>query len=280
MRKVPVQKIGEIVQDLFLEINVQIDPDIENKIRNCLKEGTSEQEKYVLKILLENADYAKEERLPLCQDTGVAVVFLEIGQDVYLTDGSLDEAIQSAVREAYEKGYFRKSVVSDPVLRENTKDNTPAFIHTEIVPGNAIKITCLAKGGGSENSSALVMLSPSAGIEGVKNFVLETVKKAGPNACPPIIVGVGIGSTFDGCALLAKKAILRKMGERHPHKAYAELEASLLKKMNETGIGPQGYGGKCTALEVFVETAPCHIASLPVAVNIQCHSARSKSRII
>ncbi len=280
MRDVSVLNIGDIVRELFLDINVHINPDIKEKLATCLGKASSDQEKYVLQTLLDNAKCAQQEKLPLCQDTGISVVFLEIGQGIHLIDGSLDETVQAAVRDAYDKGYFRKSVVADPLYRENTKDNTPALIHTEIVPGDKIKIICLAKGGGSENTSALAMLKPSEGIEGIHEFVLNTVRKAGPNACPPIIVGVGIGSTFDGCALLAKKAILRSMGERHTRQEYAELEKDLLQKINNTGIGPQGYGGKCTALEVFIETAPCHIASLPVAVNIQCHSARHQSRIL
>ena len=231
--------------------------------------------------MLENADLARESGVPLCQDTGLAVVFLEIGQDLHLAGGDLYEAVHGGVRKGCAEGYLRASVVSPPVgKRVNTGDNTPAIIHTTIVPGDRLRIVVAPKGGGSENTSAIRMLRPADGRDGVKRFVLETVAKAGPNPCPPIVVGVGIGGTFELCALLAKKALLRRLGETHPEPDFSELEGELLGAVNRLGIGPAGLGGSVTALAVHVETHPCHIASLPVAVNINCHSHRHREVLL
>jgi fumarate hydratase subunit alpha len=208
------------------------------------------------------------------------VVFMEIGQDVHLSGGTLKEAVDEGVRRGYQEGYFRGSIVGDPFQRKNTGDNTPCVLYTEIVPGDRVTVRFAPKGGGAENMSALRMLTPSAGVEGVKQFVIETVRNAGANPCPPIVIGVGIGGTFEKCAVLAKKALFRKVGERNPNEMVADLERELLKKVNELGIGPAGFGGKTTALDVFIEAHPCHIASLPVAVNMQCHAARHKEIII
>lgn len=280
MNKISVNKIKAHVKEMFLQLNVIADPVIVETLKRALDQSQSEKETYALQVLIENATIAEKEKVPTCQDTGIAVVFLEIGQDVFLIDGDLKIAIEAGVREAYEEGYFRKSVVKDPLKRENTGTNLPAMIHVDIVPGSQIKIQCLAKGGGSENCSALKMMSPSAGIEGIKDFVLETVHNCGPNGCPPFIVGIGLGGSFDYCALLAKKALFRHFNDRHPDPVYAEMEIELFSKINETDIGPQGYGGQCTTLEVFVETLPCHIASMPVAVNMQCHASRHLTRMI
>jgi len=226
----------------------------------------------ILEQILENHRIAREEGVPACQDTGVAMVFLELGQDVHLVGGDLYEAINEGVRQGYTEGYLRKSLVNDPLFkRVNTGDNTPAMIYVDIVPGEDLKITVAPKGGGAENMSGLAMLAPAVGVDGVKQFVVDQVRKAGSNPCPPIIVGVGIGGTFDRVALLAKKALLRPAGSRNPDPMYAELEKELLAEVNKLGIGPQGFGGRTTALAVNIETAPCHIASLPVAVNINCH---------
>ncbi len=280
MKEISADSIKAHVKEMFLQLNVRADPYVIEALQQALDQSVSEQESYALKMLIENASVAEKEKIPSCQDTGIAVVFLQIGQAVVLTGGDLKTAVESGVREAYEEGYFRKSVVSDPLLRENTGTNLPAMIHTDIVPGDRIKIQCLAKGGGSENCSTLRMLSPSAGIKGIKDFVLETIRNCGPNGCPPFIAGIGIGGSFDQCALLAKKALFREFGNRHPDPYYAEMETELLQKINKTGIGPQGYGGQCTVMEVFIETMPCHIASLPVAVNMQCHASRHLTRII
>lgn len=233
-----------------------------------------------MKQLLENAHIARENAVPMCQDTGFAVVFLELGQDVNITGGFLYDAVNEGVRKGYTEGYLRKSIVNHPLQRINTGDNTPAVIHTSIVPGDKLTITVAPKGGGSENMSAIRMLKPAEGREGVKKFVLETVKNAGPNPCPPVIVGVGMGGTFEKAALLAKQALLRPLGQPHPESDIAELESELLEEINKTGIGPQGLGGRTTALGVHILTYPCHIASLPVAVNINCHAARHKKAVL
>ena len=230
--------------------------------------------------LVENAEIARAEQVPMCQDTGFAVVFVELGQDAHITGGPLNDAINAGVAKGYTEGYLRKSIVGHPLERKNTGNNTPAIIHTEIVPGDRLKITIAPKGGGSENMSGVRMLKPSDGIEGVKKFVVELVKSAGSNPCPPIIVGVGIGGTMDKAAVLSKKALLRRIGEHNPNPQDAELEKELLRLVNNTGVGPAGLGGRITALAVNVETFPCHIASLPVAVTIQCHAARHKEAIL
>ncbi|MFQ6059665.1 MAG: fumarate hydratase, partial [Anaerolineae bacterium] len=235
----------------------------------------------VLGQLLENAQIARDERMPLCQDTGVTVVFLELGQDVHIVGGDLAQAINEGVRKGYQEGYLRKSVVDKPLsARINTRDNTPAVIHTEVVPGDRLKITVMPKGGGAENMSTLKMLSPAAGRQGVVDFVVKTVDEAGGKPCPPTIVGVGVGGSAEYAFFLAKRALLRPVGKPHPDPEVAELEAEILERANRLGIGPMGLGGRTTVLAVHVETHPCHIASLPVAVNIQCHSARHKEAVL
>jgi fumarate hydratase subunit alpha len=259
----------------------ELDEDLIGALTEGLRKEESPVGKQILEQILENAKISRNTRLPSCQDTGFAVVFLEIGQDVCLEGPELSEAVYEGVRRGYEKYYLRKSIVDDPaVSRKNTRDNTPAVIHTEIVKGDRVKIVLAAKGGGSENMSAVAMLKPADGIQGVRKFVVDTVKKAGGNPCPPIIVGVGVGGTFEKCALLAKKALLRPLGSHNPDERYATLEKELLAEINATGIGPQGLGGRVTALGVHVETFPCHIASLPAAVNINCHASRHKEVII
>jgi len=234
----------------------------------------------VFRQLIKNAEIAREEKVPMCQDTGFAVVFLELGQEVKIEGGDLYAAVNEGVRRGYKEGYLRKSIVADPLNRVNTGDNTPAIIHTEIVPGDSLKITVAPKGGGSENMSALKMLKPAEGVEGVKKFVIDTVRVAGSNPCPPVVVGVGIGGTFEKSAILAKKALLRPVGESSPIPEIAKLEAELLEQINKIGIGPQGFGGIITALDVHVEVYATHIACLPVAVNINCHAARHKTAVL
>ena len=234
----------------------------------------------ILDKIVTNAEIAKNERMPICQDTGMACVFVEIGQDVHIVGGSLEEAINEGVRRGYDKGYLRKSVVKDPIHRVNTKDNTPAIIHYEIVPGDKLKLTVAPKGFGSENMSQIKMLKPSDGIEGVKEFIIKVIKDAGPNPCPPMIVGVGIGGSFEKAAYLSKKALIRSIDSKNENKYYGDLEDELLIKINELGIGPQGFGGKTTALGINIETYPTHIAGLPVAVNISCHATRHKEAIL
>lgn len=236
--------------------------------------------KEILQILMQNADIAHNEQVPMCQDTGFAVVFVELGQDVRIEGGDLYEAINEGVRKGYTEGYLRKSVVSHPLERKNTGDNTPAVIHTKIVPGESLHIIVAPKGGGSENMSAIKMLKPADGVEGAKKFIIDTVKAAGPNPCPPIVVGVGIGGTFEKAAQLSKEALLRELGEKSKYPDIAELETELLEEINKLGIGPQGLGGKTTALGVHVEIYAAHIASLPVAVNINCHAARHKEVVL
>ena len=275
MREVHVDNIISAIEALFIDANINAS----NNIVEALNEGIGKEEspvgKEVLRELIRNIDIAKEEHIPICQDTGLAVTFLEIGQDVHIHGGSLIDAINEGVRRAYKNGYLRKSCC-DPFSRKNTGDNTPAIIHTSIVPGDRIKIVALPKGGGSENYGEVRMLVPSQGREGVKSFVLEMVKKGGPNPCPPIIVGVGIGGNFETSALLSKEALMVPIGRRNENPSIAELELEILNDINGTGIGPQGYGGTLTALDVHVKMMPCHIASLPVAVNIQCHAHRIK----
>ena len=280
VRNIPSEQITDAVARLYVDANLNLPEDVLDAVRSCSKNETSLIGREILSSILENADVAAKERLPLCQDTGVAVAFIELGQDVHVTGGGLNEAIHEGVRRAAKEGYLRRSMMADPLRRTNTGDNTPAVIHVEIVPGDRIKLTVLAKGGGAENMSRIAMLTPSAGIEGGRQFVVETVRLAGANPCPPVIVGVGIGGTFDLAPLLAKKSLLRKLGERHPDPFYANLEIELLDEINRLGIGPQGLGGSCTALDVLVEVSACHIASLPVAVIFQCHSAKHKSAVI
>lgn len=281
LRNISVDQIRETVTELFLGANRYIGQDVTEKIEHFKGLEASPVGRNVLDQLLENNRIAAEDKVPICQDTGMAVVFVDLGQDVYLEGGDFEEAIQEGVRQAYEKGYFRKSVVGEPLFnRVNTKDNTPAVIHTRIVPGDKVHILATAKGFGSENMSALKMLVPADGIEGVKNFVLQTVKNAGPNPCPPIVVGIGIGGTFEQAALMAKRMTARPLNEDNPDPRYAELEKELLEKINRLGIGPAGIGGNTTALKVNIEYAATHIAGLPVAVNICCHAARHAERTI
>jgi len=280
MRNVNVKLIIESVKKLCMDANYYLGDDVVAAIRNAVAKEESPLGREILNQILQNAEIAKNEKMPLCQDTGLAAIFAELGQDVHVEGGDFESAIQEGVRQGYAEGYLRKSIVEDPLRRKNTGDNTPAVISTRIVSGDKIKITILPKGGGSENMSAIKMLKPSDGEEGVKSFVVDTVRKAGGNPCPPIIVGVGIGGSFDKCAYLAKKALLRKVGSAHPDPYYAAMERELLERVNNTGVGPQGLGGRITALAVHIEAHPCHIASLPAAVNTQCHSARHKEVII
>ncbi|RMG97612.1 MAG: fumarate hydratase [Candidatus Dadabacteria bacterium] len=276
MREVPVQQITEAVRRLCVEANTRLGDDVVRAFERFRDAEQSPTGRDVLGQLLENARIARDEGLPLCQDTGFAVVFVDLGQDVHLVGGDLYEAVNEGVRRGYEEGYLRKSIVADPLRRKNTGDNTPAVVHVRIVPGDRVRITFAPKGGGSENMSGIAMLKPADGVEGVKRFVVERVREAGPNPCPPTIVGVGIGGTFEVAALLAKRALLRPVGEPNPDPFYADLEQELLGRINALGIGPAGLGGTTTSLAVHIEAHPCHIASLPVAVNIQCHSARHK----
>ncbi len=279
-KDIPYEKIVDTVAKLCIDANCLIGDDIINAFKKGLEIEVSPTGKDILNQLIENAEIAKKEMIPACQDTGFAVVFLELGSGVKITGGELFDAINAGVAKGYKEGYLRKSIVFDPLRRKNTDDNTPAVIHTEIIPGDSLKITVAPKGGGSENMSEVKMLTPAAGVEGIKDFVVDRVLRSKANPCPPIIVGVGIGGTFEKVAYLAKKALLREVGSVHPDPFYAELEKDLLERINKTGIGPQGFGGRVTALAVFIETFPCHIASLPVAVNINCHAARHKSAVL
>lgn len=279
MREISAEKITETVARLCIDANILLPDDV----RACIAEKRREESfgiaGEILDKITENYKIAENENLPICQDTGVACVFLEIGQDVHI-DGDIENAVNEGVRRGYADGYLRKSVVRDPLDRVNTGDNTPAMIYYDIVSGDKLKITVAPKGFGSENMSAIKMLRPSDGVSGVKDFVLKTVEEAGPNPCPPVIVGVGIGGTFDKAALLAKKALLRETGKHNPNPEYEELEKELLEKINALGIGPQGFGGKTTALAVHIDYMPTHIAGLPVAVNINCHVARHKTEVL
>ena len=274
MRKVDVSEITKTVKKLCIDANYYLNDDIRKRFKESKEAESFPVAKDIIEILEENADIAKNEQMPMCQDTGMTLVFLEIGQEVQIVGGVLEDAINEGIRQGYIEGYLRKSVVGDPLERINTKDNTPGVIYYDIVPGDDIKITVAPKGFGSENMSQLKMLKPADGIEGVKDFVLQVVKEAGPNACPPLVIGVGIGGTFDRAALLAKKALVRSTDVRNAKPFYADLEKELLEKINKIGIGPQGFGGKTTALAVNIETYPTHIAGLPVAVNINCHATR------
>ncbi len=275
MREVHYNQIVEAVREIAIKANYEIPEDVELAYQSAIKREESEIGREVLSQILLNIKSAKEEQMAYCQDTGVAVVFVEIGQEVHVVGGSIEDAINEGVRRAYTEGYLRASMVYDPVFeRKNTKDNTPAVIHYRVVPGDRLKLTFAPKGAGSENTSRLAMLKPADGWEGVKRFVLETVKLAGPNACPPFTVGVGIGGTFEYCALLAKKALLRPVGERSKDPIAKRIEEELIEEINKIGWGPMGFGGTVTAVDVKVELYPCHIASLPVAVNIQCHASR------
>lgn len=276
MRRIECKDIISAIKKACMDANYYIPEDLVSTLKKRYEEETWPMAKNILERIKENIEIAKKEEIPLCQDTGMVSVFVEIGQDVQVTGGSLEEAINEGVRQGYMEGYLRKSVVKDPLNRINTNDNTPAVISYRIVPGNKFKMLIAPKGFGSENMSRLKMLKPADGVQGVKDFVIETVERAGANPCPPIIVGVGIGGTFDKVASLAKKALLRPLGERNKNEFYKDLEEELFYKINKLGIGPQGFGGKTTALAVNIETYPTHIAGLPVAVNINCHVARYK----
>ncbi|KHD14849.1 fumarate hydratase [Clostridium butyricum] len=280
MREVNVALITDTVKRLSIEANYFLGADIKESLEKSRKEETYELAGQVLDKIILNSEIACKEKMPMCQDTGMACVFLEIGQDVHFVGGNLEAAINEGVRRGYEDGFLRKSVVDDPIRRVNTKDNTPAVVYYDIVDGDKVKITLAPKGFGSENMSKIGMLKPSDGLEGVKNFVIETVKAAGPNPCPPMVVGVGIGGTFDKAAYLAKKALIRPINTSNKDEFYKALEIELLEKINKLGIGPQGFGGKTTALGLNIETYPTHIAGLPVAVNINCHATRHKEAII
>ncbi len=281
IRMIKAETITAAVKKLFIDCNYYIGKDIMNALTNAENRETSPVGKSVLAQIIENDKIAAKEEIPLCQDTGMAVLFVEYGDKVAVEDGSFDDSVNEGVRQAYRDGYLRKSVVSDPVFdRINTKDNTPAIIHTKIVSGDKIKLTAGGKGFGSENMSAVKMLTPSYGVEGVKRFILDTVRTAGPNPCPPTVVGVGIGGTFERAAQLAKKATFRAIDTHNPDERYAALEDELLCEINKMGFGPAGLGGNTTALGVNIETSPTHIAGMPVAVNICCHAARHASTII
>ncbi len=280
MREIEVSQITDVVARLCVEANTHLPEDVKCAIKTCRTCEDGEIACGVLDRIIENFEIADAENVPICQDTGMACVFLEIGQDVHLVGGNLAEAVDEGVRRGYESGYLRKSVVKDPIRRGNTGDNTPAMLYTEIVPGDQLKITLGPKGFGSENMSAIRMFKPSAGLQGIKDFILEVVETAGPNPCPPMVVGVGIGGTFDKAALLAKKALMRPVDSANADPFYAELENEMLEKINALGIGPQGFGGRTTALGVNIETLPTHIAGMPCAVNINCHVTRHKTEVI
>ncbi|MBP1744401.1 MAG: fumarate hydratase [Firmicutes bacterium] len=276
MKEIHADVIRDSVKKLCIDANYFLPADVKDAIKKAQAEETWPVAKDILEKIIENVEISRDENVPMCQDTGMACVFIEIGQDVHVTGGSIEDAVNEGVRLGYAEGYLRKSVVKDPINRVNTGDNTPAVIYYDMMPGDKLKIMVAPKGFGSENMSRIMMLKPADGIEGVKEFILKTVKEAGPNPCPPVVVGVGIGGTFDRAALLAKKALTRSLSVRNEDPFYRELEEELLQQINALGIGPQGFGGKTTALAVNIETFPTHIAGLPVAVNINCHVTRHK----
>jgi fumarate hydratase subunit alpha len=279
MREISVNEIIPIVRGLCMDANYNLGTDVLDAFDRAKKSDESPVAKEVFSELEENARISREEQVPLCQDCGLAVLFVELGQEVHVSGGDLSKAINEGVRQGYKDGYLRKSACH-PFTRKNTGDNTPAIIHYDIVAGDKIKITVAPKGGGSENMSRVTMLTPAQGMDGVKDFVVNRLKEAGSNPCPPTLVGIGIGGTFEWSALLAKKALLREIGHRNPDPEIAKLEKTILEEINKLGIGPMGYGGNTTSLDVFIEMEPCHIASLPLAVNINCHSARHKEAVI
>jgi fumarate hydratase subunit alpha len=280
MRKINTDVITNHIKEMCIEANYKLASDVENKVRESINLEDSQIGKQILSQLSENLNIAASDSIPICQDTGMAIVFIKIGQEIYLEGSNLEDAINEGIRLGYQEGYLRKSVVSDPLIRNNSNDNTPGIIHYEIVPGDLVEITVAPKGYGSENMSRVYMLKPSDGEEGVKQAVLETVKLAGPNACPPIVVGVGIGGSFEKCTILSKKALTRNMNEPSKLEHIRKLEDELLNEINQLGIGPGGLGGKITALGVNIETYPTHIAGLPVAINICCHVNRHVTRVI
>lgn len=280
MRTLKVSEITEAVKDMCIEANHFLTEDMKCALEKAALTEESILGRQILEQLQENLRIAGDDRIPICQDTGMAVIFVEVGQEIHFEGGTLTEAIQEGVRRGYQEGFLRKSVVKDPLIRENTRDNTPAVIHYDIVSGDRVKITVAPKGFGSENMSRIFMLKPADGVEGVRNAVLTAVREAGPNACPPMVVGVGIGGTFEKCAVLAKQALTRPVDERSPVPYVSELERELLEKINASGIGPGGLGGRTTALAVNINTYPTHIAGLPVAVNICCHVNRHSVRVL
>ncbi len=280
MREINVSEITQVVKDMCISANYKLSPDMQRALDKAKNEEESELGKKIFAQLQENLEIAENDQIPICQDTGMAVFFFKIGQDVHFVGGDLSEAINEGVRRGYTEGYLRKSVVGDPLIRENTKDNTPAVIHYDIVPGDKVTITCAPKGFGSENMSRVFMLKPADGEEGVKAAVVQAVKDAGPNACPPMVVGVGIGGTFEKCAEMAKEALTRPVGEHSEIEYVCEMEKEILKMINSTGIGPAGLGGKITALAVNINTYATHIAGLPVAVNICCHVNRHVTKTL
>lgn len=280
IRNIHTDKIIQTIKEMCIEANHFLSSDMKDALSKAVEIEKSELGKKILNQLEENLDIASSEMIPICQDTGMAVFFIEVGQDVHFEGMNIEDAINEGVRQGYVEGYLRKSVVSDPIIRENTKDNTPAVIHYSIVSGDKVKITFAPKGFGSENMSRIFMLKPADGIEGVKEAIFTAVKEAGPNACPPMVIGVGVGGTFEKCAILAKKALTRPVNEHSPIPYVAEMEQELFEKINKTGIGPGGLGGSTTALAVNINTYPTHIAGLPVAVNICCHVNRHSVRVI
>ncbi len=280
MRTIHTDDIIKNIKEMCIEANLFLSEDMERALNNAAESEESALGKQVLGQLKKNLEIAAADRIPICQDTGMAVVFLSIGQDVHIEGQALEDAVNEGIRQGYTEGYLRKSIVKDPVMRENTKDNTPGVIHYEIVPGQQLEITVAPKGFGSENMSRIYMLKPADGLEGIKKVILETVKLAGPNACPPIVVGVGIGGNFEKCAWLAKKALTRNLNERSKIPYVSELEKEMLETINKTGIGPGGLGGTVTVLGVNIETYPTHIAGMPVAVNISCHVNRHVKRVL
>ncbi len=276
MREIPAKKITEAVCALCREASIDLSEDVEEAINQALAREESPVGREVLRQIINNAEIARKEKLPLCQDTGLAVFFIELGQEVSITGGSLVEAINEGVSRGYKEGYLRKSVVADPLRRKNSGDNTPAIIHTDIVPGDKLRLRFMAKGGGAENRSAIRMFRPTASPREITDFIVRTAEEAGPDACPPLIVGVGIGGNFETAPLLAKRALLRRVGRHHSESDIARWEKELLELINKTGVGPMGLGGRITALAVHIETYPCHISSLPVAVNIECHAHRTR----
>lgn len=279
MREIKAEEVRSAVAEMCMKANIILPPDVRGAIEDGLARETSPAAQEVFRQLLENADLAAETKLPLCQDTGLAVFFIELGQDVVVSGDGLKQAVNDGVREGYEKGYLRKSAC-DPLTRANTGDNTPAVIHLDVVPGDKLKISFMAKGGGAENMSRVTMLSPAQGWEGIKDFVVRRVAEAGPNPCPPTVVGVGIGGTYERSAIISKKALLRPLDDTHPDPKIAELEKELLEAINNLNVGPMGLGGKTTSFGVKIEIEPCHIASLPLAVNIQCHSSRHEEVVL
>ncbi len=277
MREISVKDIIPRVRDLCMDANYNIPHDVKIALKEAYEREESKVGKDVIAQILKNHEVSESEKLPLCQDTGFAVFFVSLGEDVHIVDGNIKSAIEEGVRQGYIDGYLRKSIVTDPVFdRKNTKDNTPAIVHIDIVPGDRVKIVFAPKGGGSENMSTVKMMKPADGINGIKDFAVEWVSNAGGNPCPPTIVGIGIGGTFEYAAYLAKKALLRPIGKRHFDERYAKAELEILERINRTGTGPMGLGGSITSLDVHIEIYPCHIASMPVAINLNCHAARHK----